>query len=51
MTCKIKRQREHFEVYIDGKFYCSADNEREAAMEIENYAKERGDRYETESTH
>lgn len=49
MTCKIKRNREHFEVYINGKFYCSADNEKEAAIEIENYAKERGGHYETES--
>lgn len=49
MTYKIKRDREHFVVYINGKFYCSADNEKEAAIEIENYAKERGDYYETES--
>ena len=49
MTYKIKRQHEHFEVYINGQFYCSADNEREAAMEIENYASERGDHYEIES--
>ena len=48
MTYKIKREREHFEVYINGKFYCSADNEREAASEIENYVSERGDCYETE---
>ena len=42
MTCEIKRNREHFEVYIDGKFFCSADNEREAVSEIQNYLSERG---------
>ena len=47
MTYKIKRDREHFEVYINGKFYCSADNEREAISEIQNYASERGVQYET----
>ena len=39
MTYKIQRVREHFEVYIDGKFYCSADNQSEAAEELENYFK------------
>lgn len=37
MTYEIKRNREHFDVYIDGKFYCTADDEKEAAEEIENY--------------
>lgn len=27
---------DHYEVYIDGKFYCSADTVTEAAKEIEN---------------
>lgn len=34
---KIKRVREHLEIYIDGKFFCSADNDREAESEIEEY--------------
>lgn len=50
MTCKIKRNREHFEVYIDGKFYCSADDQREAEDEIQNYISERGEQNEIEST-
>ena len=50
MTCKIKRNREHFEVYINGRFYCSADNETEAEDEIRNYVSERGDHYEIENT-
>ena len=29
--------REHFEVYLDGKFFCSADTESEAEKEIETY--------------
>ena len=49
MTYKIKRDREHFEVYINGKFYCSADNESEAESEIQNYANERGVQNEIES--
>ena len=50
MTYKIKRNREHFEVYIDGKFYCTADNEKEAVSEIQNYAIERGDKNEIENS-
>lgn len=34
MTYDIKREREHFVVYIDGNFYCSADSFREATKEI-----------------
>ena len=30
----------HYEVYIDGKFYCSADSAQEAAREVEEYEKE-----------
>lgn len=39
MTYKIKPTKEHFEVYIEGKFYCTADNWREAEEEIKNYIK------------
>lgn len=39
MTYKIKPIKGHFEVYINGKFYCSADNWREAENEIKNYVK------------
>ena len=35
----IVRVMEHFEVYIDGKFYCSTDNMKEAVSEIEAYRK------------
>lgn len=34
---KIKRKYDHYEVYINGKFYCSADTPEEAAREIEDY--------------
>lgn len=34
---EIKRVREHFEVYLDGKFICSADTEDEAESEIKTY--------------
>lgn len=34
---KIKRKYDHYEVYINGKFYCSADTHEEAAREVESY--------------
>lgn len=49
MTYKIRPTRGYFEVYINGKFYCSANNMREAIEEIENYTSEGGDYYETQS--
>lgn len=49
MTYDIKREREHFVVYIDNRFFCSADDEKEAAKEIEKYAKERGALHETQN--
>lgn len=33
----IKRKHNHYEVYINGKFYCSADTHEEAAREVEEY--------------
>jgi hypothetical protein len=49
MTYKIKPERGHFVVYINGKFYCTADNMREAIKEVDNYARERRYKYEIES--
>lgn len=49
MTYKITPKKGHFEVYIDGKFYCSADKWSEAVKEIQDYVQERGDRHETQS--
>lgn len=37
MNYKIVPNHGHYEVYIDGKFYCSADTMNEAAKEIEKY--------------
>ena len=34
---EIKPVREHFEVYLDGHFLCSADTESEAEREIKDY--------------
>lgn len=39
---KIKRQKQCFAVYIDGKFYCTADNEKEAAQEVREYERNGG---------
>ena len=40
MNIQITPTRGYFEVYINGNFYCSADNMREAINEIEKYRKE-----------
>lgn len=36
MSYQIIHKYEHYEVYRDGKFFCSADTEAEAYMEIRN---------------
>ena len=36
MATEIKSTQGHYEVYIDGKFYCSADSYSEAVKEINN---------------
>ena len=41
MSYKIVRDREHLVVYIEGKFYCTVDNWKEAEEEIRNYMAER----------
>ena len=33
----IHRKYEYYEVYIYGKFYCTADTHEEAAREVEEY--------------
>ena len=39
MTYEIKPNKGHFVVYINGEFYCTADNMREAAKDVEEYFK------------
>ena len=34
--CRIKNVDGHYEVYVNGEFYCSADTISEAALELEN---------------
>ena len=36
-TYKIVHVQDHYEVYINDRFYCSADTLSEAAQEIESY--------------
>lgn len=36
MNCRIVNNHGHFEVYINGTFYCSADTMTEAIYEIKN---------------
>ena len=40
MCVKITPNRGHWEVHIDGKFYCSADTFNEAVKEYQDYVKE-----------
>lgn len=42
MTYKIIRVYGHYEVHINGKFYCSADTMREATQEIDEYLIKKG---------
>ena len=37
MEIKIEQVKEHYEVHINGKFYCSADTYSEAVNEINNF--------------
>lgn len=39
MSYKIIHNHGHYEVHINGKFYCSADTFHEAVKEVEAYAK------------
>ena len=50
MTVDIKRHRGHFVVYINGKFYCTADDEKEAAQEVAEYERNGGIHHENYST-
>lgn len=36
MSCRIINNNGHYDVYVDGKFYCSADTMAEAVREIRN---------------
>ena len=41
MDFTIIPDREHLDVYIEGKFFCTADNWQEADKEIKEYYNER----------
>ena len=36
---EIKRDYDHYVVYINGNFYCTADSYDEAVEEVNNYEK------------
>lgn len=40
MTYNIVKYCGHYNVFINNKFYCSADTIREATKEVEEYIKE-----------
>lgn len=35
MHIKVTQEREHYIIYVNGKFYCSADNLKEVQKELE----------------
>ena len=41
MDYDIKKVKEHYEVYYQGKFICSADTESEAEIEAKEHFAER----------
>lgn len=40
MVYWINEEKGHYEVYINGEFYCSADTHKEALREIDEYERE-----------
>lgn len=34
MQIQVKQKKEHYEIYINGKFYCSVDNLKELQEEL-----------------
>ena len=34
MYVQVKQKKEHYEIYVNGKFYCSADNLKEVQEEL-----------------
>ena len=41
MSFKIVPENGHWNLYINGEFYCSADSKVEAAKEYQNYIQEK----------
>ena len=41
MDIRIIQVRGHYDVYIDGEYYCSADTYGEAAVEAEQWLEKR----------
>lgn len=36
MNIEVRKVREHYEIYVNGYFYCSCDNRREVDEELSN---------------
>lgn len=49
MTYKVKPYKGHYILYINGKFYCTADNMKEVDEELRNYVKKGGNKNENKS--
>ena len=42
MVTDIKRNHEHWEVYVNGKLYCTADSKSEAERDLQEYLESQG---------
>lgn len=40
MNIEIRKRMEHYEVYVDNQFYCSADTLHEAEQDVEEIVRE-----------
>ena len=49
MTYKVKPHKGHYVLYINGEFYCTADNMKEVDEELRNYVEKGGNRNENKS--
>jgi len=36
LNIEVRKVREHYEIYVNGDFYCSCDNRREVDEELSN---------------
>ena len=36
MDIEVKKVMEHYDIYVDGEFYCSCDNQKEVDEELQN---------------
>ena len=40
MKVEVRHVMEHYEIYVDGEFYCSCDNRHEVDKELDNMSEQ-----------